>query len=79
MPPPSPPLALGLPAKISTVDKYQGQQNDFVLLSLVKTKNVGHVRIYCPVPSIDKCRPIWTRIAPPLVRISTTFPGCAQP
>ena len=35
---------LGMPSKISTVDKYQGQQNDFVLLSLVKTKNVGHVR-----------------------------------
>jgi len=36
--------SLGMPFKISTVDKYQGQQNDFVLLSLVKTKTVGHVR-----------------------------------
>lgn len=27
-----------------TVDKYQGQQNDYVLLSLVRTENVGHVR-----------------------------------
>jgi len=35
---------LGMPPKISTVDKYQGQQNDFVLLSLVRTKTVGHVR-----------------------------------
>ncbi len=34
----------GRPGKISTVDKYQGQQNDIVLLSLVRTKNVGHVR-----------------------------------
>ena len=34
----------GLPAAISTVDKYQGSQNDFVLLSLVRTKAVGHVR-----------------------------------
>lgn len=30
--------------KITTVDKYQGQQNDFILLSLVKTKNIGHLR-----------------------------------
>ena len=34
----------GLPAKIATTDKFQGQQNDFVLLSLVRTKSVGHVR-----------------------------------
>ena len=30
--------------KISTVDKYQGQQNDYVILSLVRTKNVGYLR-----------------------------------
>jgi len=29
---------------VSTVDKYQGQQNDFILLSLVRTKHVGHLR-----------------------------------
>ena len=34
----------GMPAKIVTVDKYQGQQNDIVLLSLVRTRTVGHVR-----------------------------------
>lgn len=34
----------GMPAAISTVDKFQGQQNDFILLSLVRTKRVGHVR-----------------------------------
>jgi len=34
----------GLPSAISTVDKYQGSQNDFVLLSLVRTKTVGHIR-----------------------------------
>lgn len=34
----------GLPKKVTTVDKYQGQQNDYVLLSLVRTKNVGHIR-----------------------------------
>lgn len=34
----------GRPAKISTVDKYQGQQNDYVLLSLVRTKAAGHIR-----------------------------------
>ena len=27
-----------------SVDKYQGQQNDYVLLSLVRTESVGHVR-----------------------------------
>lgn len=26
------------------MDKYQGQQNDYILLSLVRTKNVGHIR-----------------------------------
>lgn len=35
---------LGLPKKVTTVDKYQGQQNDYILLSLVKTKNIGHLR-----------------------------------
>ena len=36
--------AFGLPARVTTVDKYQGQQNDYVLLSLVRTAAVGHVR-----------------------------------
>ncbi|CEO95768.1 hypothetical protein PBRA_004481 [Plasmodiophora brassicae] len=35
---------IGLPSKITTVDRYQGQQNDIVLLSLVRTRNVGHIR-----------------------------------
>jgi intron-binding protein aquarius len=26
------------------VDKYQGQQNDYVLLSLVRTNHFGHFR-----------------------------------
>ena len=34
----------GMPAKIATTDKFQGQQNDYILLSLVRTKSVGHVR-----------------------------------
>jgi intron-binding protein aquarius len=34
----------GRPREVSTVDKFQGQQNDYVLLSLVKTHNVGHIR-----------------------------------
>ncbi len=29
---------------MTTVDKYQGQQNEYVLLSLVRTRAVGHVR-----------------------------------
>lgn len=37
----------GRPLKITTVDQYQGQQNDYVLLSLVRTKNVGHLRDIC--------------------------------
>jgi len=32
------------PAKITTVDKYQGQQNDYILLSLVRTESIGHLR-----------------------------------
>ena len=38
------PELFGWPSKVATVDKYQGQQNDFVLLSLVRTRSVGHVR-----------------------------------
>ncbi|ERL86254.1 hypothetical protein D910_03664 [Dendroctonus ponderosae] len=35
---------IGRPHKVTTVDKYQGQQNDYILLSLVKTNAVGHLR-----------------------------------
>ncbi|KAI9307123.1 P-loop containing nucleoside triphosphate hydrolase protein [Cunninghamella echinulata] len=34
----------GKPATVATVDQYQGQQNDYILLSLVRTKTVGHIR-----------------------------------
>jgi len=34
----------GQPQKITTVDRYQGQQADYILLSLVRTKVVGHLR-----------------------------------
>lgn len=30
--------------KVSTVDQYQGQQSDYVLLSLVRSRSVGHIR-----------------------------------
>ena len=30
--------------QVETVDKYQGSQNDYILLSLVRTKHVGHLR-----------------------------------
>ena len=30
--------------KVATVDKFQGQQNDIIILSLVRTKTVGHLR-----------------------------------
>lgn len=36
--------SLGAPAKITTVDRFQGQQNDYILLSFVRTKTVGHIR-----------------------------------
>ncbi|XP_065088578.1 RNA helicase aquarius-like [Ochlerotatus camptorhynchus] len=35
---------IGKPYKVTTVDKYQGQQNDYILLSLVRTKTIGHIR-----------------------------------
>ncbi|GIL75166.1 hypothetical protein Vretimale_7780 [Volvox reticuliferus] len=34
----------GRPHRIATVDKYQGAQNDYILLSLVRTRTVGHLR-----------------------------------
>jgi intron-binding protein aquarius len=41
---PNTPLAGMRPGAVSTVDQYQGQQNDYVILSLVRTTAVGHVR-----------------------------------
>ncbi|XP_075666071.1 uncharacterized protein LOC142635903 [Castanea sativa] len=35
---------IGPPSKVTTVDKFQGQQNDFILPSLVRTRFVGHLR-----------------------------------
>lgn len=35
---------IGTPHKVTTVDKFQGQQNDYIILSLVRTKAVGHLR-----------------------------------
>ncbi|XP_057976627.1 uncharacterized protein LOC131163848 [Malania oleifera] len=35
---------IGPPSKVTTVDKFQGQQNDYILLSLVRTRFVGHLR-----------------------------------
>eukprot|EP00929_Paragymnodinium_shiwhaense_P119627 TRINITY_DN91529_c0_g1_i1.p1 TRINITY_DN91529_c0_g1~~TRINITY_DN91529_c0_g1_i1.p1 ORF type:complete len:1629 (-),score=467.25 TRINITY_DN91529_c0_g1_i1:79-4965(-) len=34
----------GEPSKVTTVDKFQGQQNDYIIVSLVRTKQVGHLR-----------------------------------
>jgi intron-binding protein aquarius len=34
----------GRPAAVTTVDKFQGQQSDYVLLSLVRTRHFGHLR-----------------------------------
>lgn len=38
------PLAGVRPRTVSTVDQYQGQQNDYIILSLVRTESVGHLR-----------------------------------
>jgi len=38
------PFSFGRPGAISTVDKYQGRQSDYVVLSLVRTRRVGHLR-----------------------------------
>lgn len=35
---------IGRPSKVTTVDRYQGLQNDYILLSLVRTRAVGHLR-----------------------------------
>ncbi|KAK3748727.1 hypothetical protein QZH41_015674 [Actinostola sp. cb2023] len=35
---------IGRPSKVTTVDRYQGQQNDYIILSLVRTRAVGHLR-----------------------------------
>ncbi|KAI5306968.1 hypothetical protein KEM56_006042 [Ascosphaera pollenicola] len=34
----------GLPKVVTTVDKYQGEQNDYVILSLTRTRTVGYLR-----------------------------------
>ncbi|KAJ5108835.1 CWF11 family [Penicillium angulare] len=34
----------GLPKIVTTVDRYQGEQNDYVLLSLTRTRTVGYLR-----------------------------------
>jgi len=34
----------GLPRIVTTVDKYQGEQNDYVILSLTRTKQPGYLR-----------------------------------
>ncbi|PNS17155.1 hypothetical protein CAC42_7209 [Sphaceloma murrayae] len=34
----------GSPRAVSTVDRYQGEQNDYVILSLVRTERMGYLR-----------------------------------
>ncbi|KAF4458644.1 NAM7-nonsense-mediated mRNA decay [Fusarium albosuccineum] len=34
----------GLPKSVATVDKYQGEQNDYIILSLTRTSRVGYLR-----------------------------------
>ena len=34
----------GLPKTVTTVDKYQGEQNDYIILSLTRTRGIGYLR-----------------------------------
>ncbi|KAI0393656.1 hypothetical protein F5Y17DRAFT_299139 [Xylariaceae sp. FL0594] len=34
----------GMPKIVTTVDKYQGEQNDYIILSLTRTSRVGYLR-----------------------------------
>jgi intron-binding protein aquarius len=34
----------GMPRIVATVDKYQGEQNDYVILSLTRTRSIGYLR-----------------------------------
>ncbi|CAK4030494.1 Intron-binding aquarius [Lecanosticta acicola] len=34
----------GMPGWVGTIDKYQGEQNDYIILSLVRTKTPGYLR-----------------------------------
>ncbi|KAJ4110555.1 hypothetical protein NW765_014880 [Fusarium oxysporum] len=34
----------GMPKAVATVDKYQGEQNDYIILSLTRTSRVGYLR-----------------------------------
>nr|POE89766.1 intron-binding protein aquarius [Quercus suber] len=34
----------GMPAWVGTIDKYQGEQNDYIILSLVRSKAPGYLR-----------------------------------
>ena len=34
----------GMPAWVGTIDKYQGEQNDYIILSMVRTKAPGYLR-----------------------------------
>ena len=34
----------GLPKMVTTVDKYQGEQNDYIVLSLTRTRGIGYLR-----------------------------------
>ncbi|PKS06800.1 hypothetical protein jhhlp_006875 [Lomentospora prolificans] len=36
--------AFGMPGAVATVDKYQGEQNDYIILSLTRTRKVGYLR-----------------------------------
>lgn len=29
---------------MTTVDRYQGQQNDYIIISLVRSRHIGHLR-----------------------------------
>lgn len=50
--------------QVTTVDRFQGQQNDYIILSLVRTKAVGHLRYDPPaLASHSALRPHLPRAA----------------
>ncbi len=72
----------GLPRTVSTVDKYQGEQNDYVILSLTRTKSVGYLRdvrrlTVAPLPRAT--RPLHPRSARPLPILLRNETGHAHP
>lgn len=49
--------------QVTTVDRFQGQQNDYIILSLVRTKAVGHLRYDSPTQTAASRLRLRSRLA----------------